>query len=64
MGLADGIYTSTLSNQQTLKVNINDGTVTLTDKDSNSMDATVVQVNVNGINGVIHVIDKVLIPTL
>lgn len=61
--LADGIEPATV-NGETLKVNINDGAVTLSDKDMNNMDATVVQVNVNGINGVIHVIDKVLIPTL
>ena len=61
--LADGIEPATV-NGETLKVNINDGAVTISDKDTNNMDATVVQVNVNGTNGVIHVIDKVLIPTL
>ena len=61
--LADGIEPETV-NGETLKININDGSVTISDKDMNNMDATVVQVNVNGINGVIHVIDKVLIPTL
>ena len=61
--LSDGVEPETLSGE-TLKVNISDGAVTITDKDANNMDATVVQVNVNGINGVIHVIDKVLIPTL
>ena len=61
--LADGIEAQTV-NGETLMVNIGDGGVTLSDKDSNNDDATVVQVNVNGTNGVIHVIDKVLIPTL
>lgn len=61
--LADGIEPATV-NGETLIVNISDGAVTLADKDANNEDATVVQVNVNGINGVIHVIDKVLIPTL
>ncbi|MCG8308318.1 MAG: fasciclin domain-containing protein [Cytophagales bacterium] len=61
--LSDGAEPATV-NGETLKVNINDGSVTISDKDMNNTDATVVQVNVNGINGVIHVIDKVLIPTL
>lgn len=61
--LADGVQPETVGGQ-TLAVNINGGSVTLADKDSNNEDATVVLVNVNGINGVIHVIDKVLIPTL
>jgi uncharacterized surface protein with fasciclin (FAS1) repeats len=49
---------------QTLTVNIAEGAVTISDKDETNTDATVIQVNVNGVNGVIHVIDKVLIPTL
>ena len=61
--LADGIEPATFGGQ-TLMVNISDGMVTISDKDTNNMDAKVVDVNVNGINGVIHVIDKVLIPTL
>lgn len=61
--LLDGVEPATL-NGQTLKVNISDGAVTITDKDNSNTDATVIQVNVNGINGVIHVIDKVLIPSL
>ena len=61
--LADGVEPATVLGQ-TVKVNINDGAVTISDQSMNNMDANVVQVNVNGINGVIHVIDKVLIPTL
>jgi transforming growth factor-beta-induced protein len=61
--LADGVEPATV-NGQTLKVNIAEGVVTLTDNDNSNVDATVIQVNVNGTNGVIHVIDKVLIPTL
>lgn len=61
--LADGIEPET-ANGEKLKINISEGAVTITDKDMSSMDATVIQVNVNGTNGVIHVIDKVLIPTL
>jgi transforming growth factor-beta-induced protein len=61
--LADGMMPNTVADQ-TLAVNIDEGTVTIADKDDTNVDATVIQVNVNGVNGVIHVIDKVLIPTL
>ncbi len=61
--LADGVEPATVSGQ-TLTVNIGESGVTITDKDATNDDATVIQVNVNGTNGVIHVIDKVLIPTL
>ena len=61
--LADGINAQTL-NGQALGVNINGSTVTISDMDMSNMDATVVNVNINGTNGVIHVIDKVLIPQL
>jgi transforming growth factor-beta-induced protein len=61
--LADGVMPNTVADQ-TLAVNIDEGTVTIADKDDTNVDATVIQVNVNGVNGVIHVIDKVLIPTL
>ena len=61
--LRDNILLSML-NMETVKVNISgEGAVTLTDK-STGADANVVEVNVHGSNGVIHVIDKVLIPTL
>lgn len=59
--LSDGITPETV-NEETITVNVGEG-VTLTDK-SGGDDANVIQVNVHGINGVIHVIDKVLIPTL
>jgi transforming growth factor-beta-induced protein len=61
--LTDGVMPNTVADQ-TLAVNIDEGTVTIADKDDTNVDATVIQVNVNGVNGVIHVIDKVLIPTL
>jgi transforming growth factor-beta-induced protein len=50
-------------NMETVKVNISSTGVTLTDK-SGGADANVIEVNVHGSNGVIHVIDKVLLPTL
>jgi len=50
-------------NGQTLKVaSINGETITLEDKTSDN--ANVVEVNVHGSNGVIHVVDKVLLPEL
>jgi transforming growth factor-beta-induced protein len=48
---------------ETITVNISTSGVTLTDK-SGADDANVIEVNVHGSNGVIHVVDKVLIPTL
>ena len=62
--LSDGVEPATV-NGQTLTVNVGDG-VTITDSESSGLtsDATVVQVNVNGTNGVIHVIDKVIVPEL
>ncbi len=60
--LENGQVVPTL-NTQTLKVNISDSGVSLTDK-SGGADANVIEVNVQGSNGVIHVIDKVLLPTL
>ncbi|WKK65195.1 fasciclin domain-containing protein [Lutimonas zeaxanthinifaciens] len=49
-------------NTQTLKVNINNDGVFLEDK--SAVDAEVIIVNVHGSNGVIHAVDKVLIPEL
>jgi transforming growth factor-beta-induced protein len=60
--LVDGQVVPTL-NTQTLKVNITNDGVTLTDK-SDGDDANVIEVNVHGSNGVIHVVDKVLLPNL
>ena len=60
--LEDGLTPATL-NPETITINVGDA-VTITDKDDSNEDATVIDVNVNGTNGVIHVIDKVLIPTL
>ena len=61
--LSDGVEPATV-NGQTLKVNLAESGVTISDQDMTNTDATVIQVNVNGTNGVIHVIDKVLIPSL
>lgn len=60
--LVDGQVVPML-NQETVTVNISNNGVTLTDM-SMGADANVVEVNVHGSNGVIHVIDKVLIPNL
>ena len=61
--LSDGVEPVTV-NGQTMKVNLGESAVTITDQDDTNTDATVIQVNINGTNGVIHVIDKVLIPSL
>lgn len=61
--LSNGLDALTL-NGQSFKVNINKSTVTISDKDMNNTDASVIDVNINGTNGVIHVIDQVLIPML
>lgn len=60
--LVDGQVIGMLSGE-TVMVNISTEGVTLTDK-SGGDDAEVIEVNVHGSNGVIHVVDKVLIPTL
>jgi len=60
--LENGLAPATL-NTQTLTLNVGDG-VTISDQDTSNADATVTAVNISGTNGVIHVIDKVLIPTL
>ena len=60
--LVDGQVIGML-NEQTVMVNSADGMVSLTDK-SGGEDAKVIEVNVHGSNGVIHVVDKVLIPML
>lgn len=59
--LADGANAPTV-NGQNISVTINDDGVFV--NDSSDTPAKVIQVNVKGINGVIHVVDKVLIPTL
>jgi transforming growth factor-beta-induced protein len=60
--LANGVKPATL-NTQTLTINVGDN-VTISDADNTNADAKVIQTNINGLNGVIHVIDKVLIPKL
>ena len=59
--LADGLEPATLK-QETIKFNVSESGVSINDKAGNSVN--VVATNVLGTNGVIHVIDKVLIPTL
>ncbi len=62
--LTDGASPATV-NGQNITVNLGEN-VTITDSETGELtsDATVIQVNVNGTNGVIHVIDKVLVPEL
>jgi len=60
--LSDGMMPSTV-NGKPLTINVG-GNVTITDQDGTTDDATVIDVNIHGVNGVIHVIDKVLVPTL
>lgn len=57
--LSDGQVVQTLNTSNNLTVNIGSG-VTLTD--STSDPANIIEVNVQGSNGVIHIIDKVLLP--
>ncbi|MGR3809781.1 fasciclin domain-containing protein [Jiulongibacter sp. NS-SX5] len=59
--LSDGLEATTL-NGQTFTVNLG-SSVTITDQ-SGGRDANVLETNVHGKNGVIHVIDKVILPTL
>jgi len=49
-------------NTATFEVVINGSTITLVDNDANSPDATVVSTDIVTTNGVIHVIDKVILP--
>jgi len=60
--LVDGQVIGMLSGE-TVMVNKGTDMISLTDK-SGAADAKIIEVNVQGSNGVIHVIDKVLIPTL
>jgi len=60
--LVDGLSPTTFNNQ-TITINVG-SSVTISDQDPMNTDATVIDANINGTNGVIHVIDKVLIPTL
>jgi transforming growth factor-beta-induced protein len=58
--VTDGMTVTSLNNDITFTANVSDGVVTLTDVSGNV--ATVVLTDVQGTNGVIHVIDKVIIP--
>ncbi|MGM0668013.1 MAG: fasciclin domain-containing protein, partial [Bacteroidota bacterium] len=60
--LENGLEATTLSNDATFTVNFTESGVTLTDGDATTDDANVTAVNVLGTNGVIHVIDKVILP--
>ncbi|MDQ3534668.1 MAG: fasciclin domain-containing protein, partial [Bacteroidota bacterium] len=58
--LMDGITPETLQGG-TITINLGDD-VTISDVDSGSEDATVTDTDILGTNGVIHVIDQILIP--
>jgi transforming growth factor-beta-induced protein len=58
-GLSDGQVVG-MQNSENITVNINSGAVSLTDFTADA--ANVTEVNIQGSNGVIHVIDKVLLP--
>lgn len=60
--LSNGMNVDMVSGEN-ITININAGAVSIMDK-SGAADANVLEVNIHGSNGVIHVIDKVLIPTL
>ncbi len=60
--LVNGQVVPMLSGEN-ITININGSAVTITDQ-SGGDDANVVEVNIQGSNGVIHVVDKVLLPTL
>lgn len=60
--LVDGQALPMLSGE-TVTVNLSEAGASLTDM-SMGEDANIIEVNVHGSNGVIHVVDKVLIPTL
>ncbi len=51
-------------NTQSIGIDIGESAVTISDVDESNADATVVLTNVQGTNGVVHVIDVVLIPQL
>lgn len=51
-------------NTQSISITVNDGAVSIADADESNTDANVVLTNVQGTNGVVHVIDAVLIPQL
>jgi transforming growth factor-beta-induced protein len=51
-------------NTQSIFINVSESAVTISDVDESNEDATVVLTNVQGRNGVVHVIDVVLIPQL
>jgi uncharacterized surface protein with fasciclin (FAS1) repeats len=59
--LSDGLVVSNTLNGASFTVNITDGVVTITDQAGNSV--TVTAVDIPAENGVIHVIDGVIIPT-
>lgn len=62
--LSDGMEVETLADdEETFTVNVNGG-VTITDVSDATDDATVTTPDVDATNGVIHVIDTILLPTL
>lgn len=61
--LSDGLSATTLSSGATFTINITGSGVTITDGDSGTDDANITSVNVLGTNGVIHVLDSVILPS-
>lgn len=51
-------------NTQSIAINVGESGVTIADVDETNTDATVILTNVQGRNGVVHVIDAILIPQL
>ncbi len=60
--LSDGTE-ATMLNEETITINIS-STVTISDQDENNEDATVTVTDIQTLNGVVHIIDKVIIPDL
>ncbi|MBL3654524.1 fasciclin domain-containing protein [Fulvivirga sediminis] len=61
--LTDGFQATTLAEESSFSIDINGGTVTLQDNDPDFADPVVTSTDRLGTNGVVHVIDAVLLPT-
>ncbi len=58
--LSDGMMVPSVNDDEPFTINIADGVVTITDADGGV--ATVLLTDVQGTNGVVHVLDKIIIP--